>query len=147
MLFLRKRPIIILCFITIRYCRNHDFSSIYNKECIFWFILLDLYLDLPFWTRNNVSFSKIWRFVVCTKYFCKHIMCIGFKIFIFEEEFIPYLNEPLWTYDTSFVDDMIHQVTRPTIVMIQTGLVIYTYIVDHKLSKKNRILIIFANMW
>ena len=41
---------------------------------------------------------------------------------------------------------MIHQVTRPTIDMIQTGQVIYTYIVDRKLSKKNRILIIFANM-
>ena len=74
-------------------------------------------------------------------------MCIGFKLFIFEEEFILYLNEPLWTYDTSFVDDMIHQVTRPTIDMILTGPVIYTYIVDGKLSKKNRILIIFANMW
>ena len=50
----------------------------------------------PF-NRKNISFSRICQFFVCTEYFCRHMMCIGIKIFIFEEEFIPYLNEPLWT--------------------------------------------------
>ena len=56
-----------------------------------------LVLRLTLKTGKNMSFSRICRFFVCTEYFCKHMMCIGIKIFIFEEEFIPYLNEQLWT--------------------------------------------------
>ena len=36
--------------------------------------------------KNIIFFSRICRFFVCTNYFCKHMMCIGIKIFIFEEE-------------------------------------------------------------
>ena len=47
----------------------------------------------PF-NRKTLVFSRICRFFVCTDYFGKHMMCIGIKIFIFEEEFIPYIE---WT--------------------------------------------------
>ena len=42
-LILMKRPIITLCLIMIRYCRNHNISSEYYDECYFLYILLDLY--------------------------------------------------------------------------------------------------------
>ena len=98
LLILMKRPRIILCLIIIKNYRNHDISSKYYDECNFLVHFAWLVLRLTFSTGKNIRFfSRRCRFFVCTEYFCKHMMCIGIKIFIFEEEFIPYLNEPLWT--------------------------------------------------
>ena len=101
-----NRPIIILCLIIKRYRRNHDISSKYYDECNFFVHFAWVVLRLALFNRKILVLSRICRFVVSTEYFCKHMIHIDIKIFIFEEEFLPYLDEPLWTWDTSFDYDI-----------------------------------------